>query len=62
MVGNDETEGVPVLVLANKQDVQGALRVEQIKEIFNQIAARLSARESNVMPVSALKGYDYARL
>jgi ADP-ribosylation factor related protein 1 len=56
MIDNDEVEGVPVMMLANKQDMEGALRVESIKEIFNQIAQRLSARESNVLAVSALRG------
>lgn len=57
IVTNDEAEGVPVLMLANKQDVANALRVEDIKEIFNQIAQVLGARDSKVLPVSALRGY-----
>ncbi|KAG0292051.1 ADP-ribosylation factor protein 3, partial [Dissophora globulifera] len=48
--------GVPVLMLANKQDVPTALKLEQIKEIFNQIAERLGARDSRVLPISALEG------
>lgn len=43
-------------MLANKQDMENSLRVEQIKEIFNQIALKLGARDSRVLPVSALKG------
>ncbi|KAI8915148.1 hypothetical protein PhCBS80983_g04596 [Powellomyces hirtus] len=53
---NDTVEGVPVLMLANKQDVSGALSVHEIKEIFNPIALQLGARDSKVLPVSALKG------
>ncbi|KAL1928154.1 hypothetical protein VTP01DRAFT_3070 [Rhizomucor pusillus] len=56
MITNEEVEGVPVLMLANKQDVEGALRVEQIKEVFNKIAVKLGARDSRVLPVSALEG------
>ncbi|KAI8145591.1 ADP-ribosylation factor family-domain-containing protein [Fennellomyces sp. T-0311] len=56
MITNDQVEGVPVLMLANKQDIDGALRVEEIKEVFNKIAVKLGARDSRVLPVSALKG------
>lgn len=56
MITNDQVEGVPVLMLANKQDIPGALRVEEIKEVFNKIAAKLGARDSRVLPVSALEG------
>ncbi|KAI7865811.1 ADP-ribosylation factor family-domain-containing protein [Spinellus fusiger] len=56
IITNDQTEGVPILMLANKQDVPGASRVEEIKEVFNQIAAKLGARDSRVLPVSALEG------
>ncbi|KAI8971738.1 ADP-ribosylation factor family-domain-containing protein [Mycotypha africana] len=56
MITNDAVEGVPVLMLANKQDVLGALKVEDIKEVFNKIAVKLGARDSRVLPVSALEG------
>ncbi|KAI9361893.1 ADP-ribosylation factor family-domain-containing protein [Pilaira anomala] len=56
MITNDAVEGVPVLMLANKQDVPGALRVEEVKEVFNKIAVKLGARDSRVLPVSALEG------
>ncbi|CAO3683549.1 unnamed protein product [Rhizopus microsporus] len=57
MITNDAIEGVPILMLANKQDIQGALRVEEIKEVFNKIAVKLGARDSRVLPVSALEGH-----
>lgn len=53
---DDEIEGVPVLMLANKQDKQDRMEIQDIKEIFNQIAEHLSARDSRVLPVSALTG------
>ncbi|ORX88605.1 P-loop containing nucleoside triphosphate hydrolase protein [Basidiobolus meristosporus CBS 931.73] len=56
MVAHDSTEGVPVIMLANKQDLPNALKVEEIKEIFNKIALSLDARDSKVMPISALNG------
>ena len=56
MVENEETEGVPVLVLANKQDREEAMEVAQIKEGVNGAMERLGARDSRVLPVSALEG------
>ncbi|KAG2182277.1 hypothetical protein INT43_007204, partial [Umbelopsis isabellina] len=57
IIQNDDAEGLPILMLANKQDVEGALRVEEIKEVFNQIALKLGARDSRVLPISALEGH-----
>ncbi|KAI3652889.1 hypothetical protein MP228_002314 [Amoeboaphelidium protococcarum] len=56
IISNDQMEGVPILMLANKQDLTLSLKIEQVKEIFNQIAVKLSARESNVLPLCALTG------
>ncbi|RHZ63533.1 hypothetical protein Glove_329g50 [Diversispora epigaea] len=56
IITNDEVEGVPVLMLANKQDLPNSLKVEEIKEIFNKIAIKLGARDSRVLPISALEG------
>ncbi|OBZ89559.1 ADP-ribosylation factor-like protein 3 [Choanephora cucurbitarum] len=57
MITNDAVEGVPILMLANKQDVSGALKVEEVKEVFNKIAMKLGARDSRVLSVSALEGH-----
>ena len=56
IITNNEVEGVPILMLANKQDLPNSLKVEEIKEIFNKIALRLGARDSRVLPISALEG------
>lgn len=56
VVTDDEAEGVPILMLANKQDRPDRMEIEDIKEIFNQIAAHLGARDSRVLPVSSLTG------
>ncbi|KAI8378596.1 ADP-ribosylation factor family-domain-containing protein [Blakeslea trispora] len=56
LITNDAVEGVPVLMLANKQDVPGALKVEEVKEVFNKIAMKLGARDSRVLSISALEG------
>jgi ADP-ribosylation factor related protein 1 len=41
---------------ANKQDLEGSLKVEEIKEIFNPIAVKLGAQDSRVLPISAIDG------
>ncbi|KAI8893916.1 ADP-ribosylation factor family-domain-containing protein [Globomyces pollinis-pini] len=53
---NDIINGIPVIMLANKQDVVGALTLQEIQEIFNQIAVALEARDSKVLCISALEG------
>ncbi|QLQ81881.1 hypothetical protein HG537_0G01350 [Torulaspora globosa] len=53
---DEDIEGVPVLMLANKQDRPDAMEVQDIKQIFNKIAEHLSARDSRVLPLSALTG------
>lgn len=57
---NSETEGVPLLILANKQDREDCVEVVKIKEglvkkVFEGDKAS-SIRDSRVLPVSALTG------
>lgn len=57
---SEETEGVPLLVLANKQDREDCVEVVRIKEglvkkVFEGEKAS-SIRDSRVLPVSALTG------
>jgi len=57
---NEEAEGVPVLVLANKQDREDCVEVVRIKEglvrkVFEGEKGG-SVRDSRVLPVSALTG------
>lgn len=57
-VTNEKTEGLPILMLANKQDVEidSKLDVASIKEIFNKMAENLNANDSTVLPISAFTG------
>lgn len=60
VVGSEDMGGVPVLVLANKQDREDCLEVVRIKEgfvrkVFEGDKGGL-VRDSRVLPVSALKG------
>ncbi|KAH7041086.1 P-loop containing nucleoside triphosphate hydrolase protein [Microdochium trichocladiopsis] len=57
---NSETEGVPLLILANKQDREDCVEVVRIKEglvkkVFEGEKAS-SIRDSRVLPISALTG------
>lgn len=59
-MGNEAVEGVPVAILANKQDLiaddEREASLVRIKETFNPIVSRIEARESKVFGVSALEG------
>lgn len=57
-MGNEEVEGVPVAVLANKQDliIDHMDTLIRVKETFNPLMERIEARESKVFGVSALTG------
>ena len=60
VVGNEDMGGVPMLVLANKQDREDCLEVVRIKEgfvrkVFEGDKGGL-VRDSRVLPISALKG------
>lgn len=58
IITDDKVEGLPILMLANKQDVQidTKLEIAQIKEVFNKIAENLNANDSTVLPISAYTG------
>nr|XP_006822404.1 PREDICTED: ADP-ribosylation factor-related protein 1-like isoform X2 [Saccoglossus kowalevskii] len=56
MIESEALVGVPILVLANKQDIQGCLKVDQIKSLFNQSAAKIGKRDCKIRGASALTG------
>jgi len=56
MVTSECLFGVPLLVLANKQDVPDSLTVSEVKSVFNESAHKIGRRDCLVLPVSALKG------
>lgn len=57
VISSEHLIGVPLLVLANKQDVPDCMGVREVKPIFNQNAHLIGRRDCMVMPVSALNGY-----
>ncbi|KAF9695711.1 hypothetical protein EKO04_006650 [Ascochyta lentis] len=60
ILGNEDTSGVPVLVLANKQDREDCVEVVRIKEGFVRKVFEGgkggNVRDSRVLPCSALTG------
>ena len=58
ITSNEAVEGVPVAVLANKQDLieDSIANIAEIKEIFNPLMSSIEARESKAFSVSALTG------
>ena len=57
---HEDTAGIPILVLANKQDREDCVEVVRIKEGFVRRVFEGEqggmVRDSRVLPVSALKG------
>lgn len=60
VLGHPDASGVPILVLANKQDREDCLEVVRIKEGFVRPVFEGekggTVRDSRVLPISALKG------
>lgn len=56
MICNDHLSGVPLLVLANKQDLPDCMGVRDIKPVFQQSGVHIGRRDCLVIPVSALTG------
>ncbi|XP_043088031.1 ADP-ribosylation factor-related protein 1 isoform X1 [Puntigrus tetrazona] len=56
MISSEVLEGVPLLVLANKQDVENCLSVPDIKTAFSDCAPKIGKRDCLVQPCSALSG------
>ncbi|XP_022102625.1 ADP-ribosylation factor-related protein 1-like [Acanthaster planci] len=56
MISSEALHGVPLLVLANKQDLPDVLHVSDIKAEFNKSASSIGRRDCHIQPVSALTG------
>jgi len=56
MIANDSLCGVPLLLLANKQDLESCLSVKAIKNAFTENEHKIGRRDCKSMGVSALKG------
>lgn len=56
VVHDPHLEGIPLLILANKQDLQGSLGVEAIKNIFDGNSPSIGQRDYYIQPTSVLNG------
>ncbi|XP_074642363.1 ADP-ribosylation factor-related protein 1-like isoform X2 [Tubulanus polymorphus] len=56
MLSSEALDGVLLLVLANKQDVQSHLSVGDIKSAFRDSSNKIGSRDCRVLGVSALNG------
>lgn len=56
MISNAQLQGVPLLVLANKQDLQECMTVPSVKQVFFETSEKFGGRDCNIMGISALKG------
>lgn len=60
LVKHPDLIGVPVLVLANKQDLHNAATVEEIDERFGFSSLCTTSQQYRVEPVSAITGSGIA--
>jgi len=56
LLDSQTLEGVPLLLVCNKQDIEGCLAVPEIKTAFHESVAKLGHRDCTVLAVSALNG------
>lgn len=56
MITNENLKGVPLLVLANKQDLPDCMGVREVKPIFRDNAEEIGNRDFMVLPTSGLTG------
>ncbi|KFB46251.1 hypothetical protein ZHAS_00014252 [Anopheles sinensis] len=62
MISNEYLSGIPLLVLANKQDLPDCMGVREIKPVFQEAGHLIGRRDCLVMPVSALTGTPERKL
>ncbi|KAH9280450.1 ADP-ribosylation factor-related protein 1 [Echinococcus granulosus] len=56
MIQNHALEGVPLLIIANKQDLDFAFPVSEIRQVFQDSAHLIGSRDCSMRGASALKG------
>ncbi|XP_063707448.1 ADP-ribosylation factor-related protein 1 [Culicoides brevitarsis] len=56
MIINDHLKGIPLLMLANKQDLPDCMGVREVKPVFQDSGPAIGRRDCLIMPVSALTG------
>lgn len=56
MIKNELLTGVPLLLLANKQDLPDVMGVREIKPVFQHAGILIGRRDCLTIPISALNG------
>ena len=56
MIVSEALEGVPLLLLANKQDLPEVISVQDLKSMLKESVPKMGERDRKVMGVSALTG------
>ena len=56
MLANEHLNTVPLLILANKQDISGCMTVLDVKRVFHDSSTKMGSRDCMIRPVSALTG------
>jgi len=56
MISNENLFDIPLLVLANKQDLPECMGVREVKPIFQDNVEHIGSRECMVLPTSGLTG------
>ncbi|CAO1414835.1 unnamed protein product [Diamesa serratosioi] len=54
MIKNELLSGVPLLILANKQDIPECMGVREIKPVFQQAGPLIGRRDCLIIPISAI--------
>lgn len=57
MIKNEYLSGVPLLILANKQDIVESMGVREIKPVFQQHGHLIGRRDCLTIPTSGLTGH-----
>lgn len=56
MIRSDALHGVPVLIVANKQDIPGCHSVAEIRQLFRECSHLIGRRDCHMLGASALHG------
>jgi len=56
ILDSETLNGIPLLIVCNKQDIEDCLSVADIKTVFHESVEKIGHRDCTVMSVSALDG------
>lgn len=56
MISSEQLEGIPLLIVANKQDITDCMSVRDIRQVLRESARLLGRRDCHMLGTSALRG------